>query len=292
MKYNIIIYLLFAIVIHENASAQVKVRSYGGKLLELITINGTTAGVTDLSILDTLDKGNSLQDKDRISSDPILHLANFKIYLDNDGLGVLKSLFNLGQKGAPVSSLIISRISGTDLIVEKRVFSGVTIKEISLSQLNPEAKIEIPTAEVTIRADQVINDFNRRGSTPGTSKPRAVGSTGSMFMLNMDNIPTQSVSRVGSIKIFSSSNAGYIYFDIDIPLTEITQWMNWLNNRPGGEIERRNAIISLRDRSMHDIGSIQLPQVEIISISSPQSSPDRIPGITIGLRTNQSVVIN
>lgn len=297
MKKNSITYLLAAfaaIVLYNNTHAQLSIRTSIGATSDLVTVNNVSAGVTNLFVIDSLGQTEPGQVRDYQS--PILHLATFEIDLGSNGKNILKTLYSAMQ-GQQAPNLTLNKVNSDGKILENRDYSSITVKEIILPEFKADSR-EIAKAKVTIQAQNVYNNSGGKGMSAKFDKG-ARGATANLIRLNMDDFPETRAVGISNIKIVPSSAAGYLYFNIVIPSEETRQWNDWLNANARQNAQTRNATINFLDETLKEIFSIQLSQVEIVSISSQSnstiSSPGHstgIPKITIGLRTNQNPVLD
>jgi hypothetical protein len=288
MKKTTIISLLSAIatfILYSNLNAQRL--TTGSMTSDVVTVNNSSATVNNLFMMDSIDAGYQAGET-RSFGNEVMHLASFEIELGStDAINILKTLFS-GIQGQQLQALTLHKLSSQRQVIEERSFGFVTVKEILFPELNAES-METAKAKVIIQARDVFNDSksgHRIVTDPGRSKMAA----SNRFRLIMGDLPAQRVLRISNLRIVPSFKAEHLYFSLDVPSEDANRWKDWFNTGAGRGVSK-DAFISLLDETAsQDIFSLQLSEVEIVSVSV-LSNPRSIPKTTIGLRTRNIPII-
>jgi hypothetical protein len=269
-------------ILCSKGNAQVSIRSTESTIDMVMLANNLSSRIINLFVLDSLVANEPGQTRDY--NTPLVHLANFELELGNTAAkDILKTLYSAMQ-GQQLPNLVLNKVNAQGRIVERREYNSIIVKEIILPELKSDAR-EAARAKVYLQAANVLYDNSPGGNVHFGPEKGARMTSPNIFRLEMGSLPTQKVMRVGTIKIVPSSVTGYLYFNLDVPSDDARQWNDWLRaNNTGGGNQTPQATISLMDERQQQTLSIQIAQVEIVSISAT-SNPTSIPKITIGLRT-------
>lgn len=285
MKKKFITYLcsaLTVLMLCSKGNTQVSIRQ-AEATTDMIQVLNKSARISNLLVIDSVGQNYPGQTGDH--NNHLVHLAVFGIELGSDAAkDILKILYS-GMQGQQLPNLILAKVNAQGRIAEQREFNSITVKEIVLPELKSDSR-EPAQAKVSIQAETVVYDnggsmYNAFGS----DKNSRLGSA-SLFSLEMGSLPAQRVMRISSIKILPSFSPGYLYFSIDIPLADATEWKRWLEGNADLN-QPPQALIILRNESAQQQFAVQLSQVEIVSISAMSNSERSasFPKITIGLKT-------
>jgi hypothetical protein len=161
----------------------------------------------------------------------------------------------------------------------------VTVKEILFPELNGESR-EISKVKVIIQAHDVLYREKTGGSTSAylDKNSRQAQAINSSFRLVVDNLPTQRTLRISNLRIVPSSQSTPLCLSIDVASQDAQQWNDWFRTAAGSGL-KKEASITLLDQTMsQNIFSLQLSELEIVSVSA-WSIPGGVPKTTVGLRT-------
>ena len=214
---------------------------------------------------------------------PIVHLACFEIMLGSpEAKNILTALYS-GIQGQQIPALTLYKLNSQFQIMEERNFSMVTVKEILFPELNAESR-EPSKAKVIIQAHDVLvhdNPGGRMATYPDKGSRMAIGNR---FRLVVDNLPAQRVLRISNLRTIASSKPEYLHFSVDLPSEDAREWKDWFKTSVGNPRNKEASIILVDETTSQNIFSIQLSEVEIVSVSA-SSIPGSIAKTTIGLRT-------
>lgn len=281
-----LVWIVFLLTGNLHAQISIKDTRSGADLVE---VNSLTTGVSNLYITDSLSRSR-LEISD-FNKGTVLHTASFEIALNIENVqNILKVLYS-SMQGQSLSNITFKKLNAKSQVIEQRNYSPVTVKEIVFPGLDAVSK-EQARARITIQGQNLSFDNKGYGSSRNSySKTAAINA----FAIMIDGMTTNRVSRISSLRIVPVSEREYLFFSLEFLTEDIKQWYDWLNTvytTATGSPVRRNVSIKLTDQTMrNDIVSIELPQVEIVSISS-SNDPNSISKTTVLLRTTQNPVIN
>ena len=287
MKKTTAIYLLSTIttfILYGNLHAQ---RLTVGATSDIVTVNSSSASVNNLLVIDSLGQSEVGQVRDY--EPPIVHLACFEIVLGSpEAKNILTALYS-GIQGQQIPALTLQKLNAQRQVMEERNFSMVTVKEILFPELNAELR-EPSKAKVIIQAHDVSyhdNPGGRMATYPDKGSRMAISSR---FRLVVDNLPAQRVLRISNLRIIPSSKPEYLYFSVDLPSEDARQWNDWFKTTVANPSNKEASIILMDEATSQNVFSIQLSEVEIVSVSV-SSIPGSVAKTRIGLRTKNLPVI-
>ncbi|MCC7402092.1 MAG: hypothetical protein IT214_11470 [Chitinophagaceae bacterium] len=271
-----------------NLHAQISIKDIRSGT-DLVEVNSISTGVSNVYITDSLSR-NSLGISD-VNKATVLHTASFEIALNIENVqNILKVLYS-SMQGQSLSNITFKKLNATNQVVEQRNYSPVTVKEIVFPGLDAVSK-EPARARITIQGQNLSFDNKGYGSSKNSHSKTA---TINAFAILIDGMTTNWISRISSLRIVPASEREYLFFSLEFLKEDIMQWYDWLNTvytTATGSPVPRNVSIKLTNQTMkNDMVYIELPQVEIVSISS-SNDPNSIPKTTVLLRTTQNPVIN
>ena len=282
MKKTTTSFLLVALatfILYGNLHAQrLTVGSASG---DMITVNTSTASINNLVIIDSLGQNETGQVREYKT--PIVHLASFEIALGSpEAKNILTALYS-GIQGQQIPTLTLNKLNTQGQVMEERNFNMVTVKEILFPELNAESR-EISKAKVIIQADDVLYNGQTGGRISAYSDRKSRAATVNMFRLVVSDLPAHRALRISNLRIVSSSKPEYLYFSVDLPSEDARQWNDWFRTGAGNGRNKQASVTMMDETSPQDVFSIQLSEVEIVSVSV-SSIPGGIAKTTIGLRT-------
>jgi hypothetical protein len=240
-------------------------RSYS-ESVDIVTIDNVSASIKNLFIMDSLKSP---------------HLASFEIELNatSDSKKIVASLLSAVQSNQALK-LSLGRLNPQSQVMEQMDYKFPVVSEIIFSDLNAASK-EPMRLTVKIRAQDVsVSSENKQTPLPVSARSVLC----SNFKLGMGSLPTQRVSSITNLRI-SNPMPGYMNFTIEVARVDARPWKDWFNTGAGG-LRREKSVISLLDAGMSELFSIQVPDVEIVSISESDNSQG-IAKTVIGLRARR-----
>jgi hypothetical protein len=280
-KTNIIAPFIMATAILTTATYAQRGPAYGEITSDQFSINNFTVKVTNLSITDSFNVNEAMSE-----GNDLTHFASFEIELGStDAANILKTLY-AGIGGTQLQEVVLRKINSRQESIQERIFNMPTVKEIVFPELNAESR-ESPKAKVTLQASNVLY---RNGDGKAIYDRFRGRMAGNKFKLTMDALPTTGVFRISSFKLVQPSKDPYLYFSVDVPTADAQQWYDWLNSRKNGS-QFKAGFITLMDETLQQVLSIQLLQLEIVSVSTISASGSSAKS-KIGLLTRQPMIIN
>lgn len=237
---------------------------------DLVTIDNISARVYNLFTMDSVKSP---------------HIASFEMELNSSGdlKNILASLLSAAQGNQPLK-LTVNKLNSQNQIIESRDYRSAMVSEIIFPDFNASSK-ETSKLKVKMLAQDVSVKSDINQSAPQLPMPGKGAITGN-FKLVMGTLPTQRVYSINNLRITNPNFNGFLNFSVEVLKTDSKPWKDWFNTGAGGG-RREKATISLMDATFsNEITSLQLPDVEILSISE-SSNPQSLAKTVIGLRTRR-----
>jgi hypothetical protein len=279
-KTTTILLLLIASVLFTRSYGQ-RSPAYGEITSDQFSLNNLSARVSNLSLIDSFNvNGDSPEGYD------LTHFASFDIELGSqDAANIVKVLY-AGIGGNQLPEAVLRKMNSRQEAIQEQAFNMATVKEIVFPELNAESR-DSPKARITLQASNVSYRNGDGKAMFDRSRGRMAGNR---FKLTMAGLPTNGVLRISSLRFVPSSKDPFLYFSVDVPSADIQQWYDWLNSRKNGS-QYKAGYITLQDESLKQVLSIELAQLEIVSVATVSTSGN-IARSKIGLLTRQPIIIN
>jgi len=239
---------------------------------DVLTVNGITINVANVFTLDSMKTP---------------HYTSFDIDVSADGdtKRVLELFFNSLQNKSSLK-LTIQKLNFQLQVQETRNYNGAIIADIIVPDLNATSKDALKFRVKVLSSDLSSTEGGSSSMKPVAKTKMALASN---FKLVLGNLPAARTIAINNLRMTNYLINGYINFNIDIARVDSRQWKDWFTNGAGGGKREQGTITLLEANLQTELATIQLTDVEIVSVSEMDSSSDTIAKTTIGLRARRVV---